>query len=615
MSLSRWCFFSLLCFFSSAVFSQDTITPPPKPQTPVHISYVREIDIDNFDTLSYKVDSSLATFHRSRGFLYDITKERNIFMEEETPFRKHVVNFSDDLTLPFKFSDRTIRYYKLNKRFTEITYLLGPKKEQLLNVVYTQNLMKGWSIGLDFRRAGAEGWYKRQQFYQSSFDVFTHYESPNERYQLYAYYLRNRLEQQENGGINNFDPAENTVAQPTYLSTAENNQTDKGFLLRQQYYLSNLKNDSAARIGYLGHSVAYESRGRAYFDSPADSFYTNAFFDSTLTSDTTWYQRWTNKIFYSEAVRFLNDLSANGFLSVGHEYLLFKENDSRSAKSGMNGQREKFFLELGINFQFKSQIELSVYARNILHTGIDLDLSSVKIAKAVFSNRYKIFASVNSESRKSGINIVDERMYSNHFMWFNNFDTVMINNYQAGIFSTDKSFLLSGSLSMADNFIYYDSTAHPKQSEKSISYYKLKLQKNFTWRSWIFENTIEYQKADDEDILHLPEWMTGHSLCYEKYFFKSALFARIGMDVRYVSSYYADRYMPALQEFYLQYDKKTGGYVLADFFITFRVKASRFFIKMENLFNGVSAEPQFFRPDYPLTPRYLRFGLQLRFFD
>jgi hypothetical protein len=611
--LERWFVVFLFCFCSSAVFSQDTITPP-KPQTPVRISYVKEVDVNNFDTVSYKVDSSLAFFHRTRGFVYDITQERNIFFEE-VPLRKHVINFSDDITLPYKFSDQTIRYYKLNKRFSEITYLLGPKKEQLLNVVYTQNLLRGWSVGLDFRRAGAEGWFKRQQFYQSSFDFFTHYESQNERYQLYAYYLRNHLEQQENGGINNFDPAENTVAQPTNLSTAENRQTDKGFLLRQQYYVSNLKNDSVVRIGYFGHSISYESLGRAYFDSPSDSFYANSFLDSLLTADTTWYQRWTNKIFYSEAIKLLNDLSANGFLSAGHEYLLFKENDSRRIESGMNGQREIFFLELGINLQFRSKIELSLYARNILRKGINLDLSSFTIGKRIFSDKYKIFGQVSMDRGKSDINIVDERMYSNHFMWFNDFDSVTVNNYQAGIFSMNKSFLLSGSITRTDNFIYYDSTAHPQQFASSLIYYKLKLQKNFTWRNWILENTIEYQKTDNENVIHLPEWMTGHSLCYEKYFFKSALFARIGFDVRYVSSYYADRYMPALQQFYLQHDKKTGGYVIPDFFITFRVKASRFFIKMENLFNGVSSEPQFFRPDYPVTQRYLRFGLQLRFFD
>src|SRR6185295_15707608 len=107
-----------------------------------------------------------------------------------------------------KFSNRTIKYYKLNRRFTEVTYLSGSKSEQMLNVIYSQNLTKGWNVGLDFRRAGAEGFFRRQRFYQSSFDFYTHYESPNKRYSISAYYLRNHLEQQENGGIKDFNPAE-----------------------------------------------------------------------------------------------------------------------------------------------------------------------------------------------------------------------------------------------------------------------------------------------------------------------------------------------------------------------------------------------------------------------
>jgi hypothetical protein len=608
MRLSRWYFF-LLCFYSFAVFSQDTIAPVSRPQTPVRITYVREIDIDNLDTLSHGIDSLLATFHRTRGFLYDIMQERNIFMEE-VPFRKHVVNFSDDITFPYKLSDRTIRYYKLNKRFTEITYLLGAKKEQLINVVYTQNLLSGWSVGLDFRRAGSEGWFKRQLFYQSSFDVFTHYESANKRYQLYGYYLRNRLEQQENGGVNNFNPDENTVAQPTYLSTAENNQTEKEFLLRQSFQLRKQVPDSMPapkNIFSIGHKVRYETRGTNYLDSPTDSFYQYSYFDSVNTHDSTWYQRWNNEFTLAFSTDKEGGLSLA--LSAGHEYFIYKYG---SPETGLLfGEKENYYGSGALNWK-KSRNYLDVKAR-MYFGDYDGDYDATFFYRRYIADQWSAF--INARRNLLHPDLTDNRRYSNHFIWFNEFSPEAFQNAEAGLATTDKKFLVSASYSMYEDLIYYDSTAHPKQSAESINYYKLKLQKNFTWRNWILENIIEYQKANNEDIIHLPEWMTGHSLCYEKYFFKSALFARIGLDVRYVSAYYADRYMPALQQFYLQYDKQTGGYVFADFFITFRVKASRFFIKMENLFNGVSSEPQFFRPDYPLTPRYLRFGLQLRFFD
>lgn len=614
MLLKPW-YFILLLFFTADVFSQDTLALATKPQSP-RVSYVSEIDVDKLGAGQETVDSSLSSFHRTRGFLYDITLERNIFMEkEEVPFQKQVVNFSNDITIPYKYSDRTIRYYKLNKRFTEITYLLGRKKEQLVNIIYTQNLFRGWNAGLDFRRAGAEGPFKRQQFYQSSFDMFTHYESPNERYNLYAYYLRNRLEQNENGGIKDFDPDENTVAQPTYLSSAENNQTDKEFLLRQSFRLAGQTIDSmptAKNIFTAGHKVRYETRGNAYFDNPADSFYKYNHLDSITTSDSTWYQRWNNEIILKY------DADTSGALSVslsgGHEYFIYKYGSPEAAF--IFGQKENYYSSAGVNWnKNKNYLDGKLFLYFGDYNG-DYDFRfNYSRLFTILNQQLKLFVAVNQS--KAHPNISDIRRYSNHFIWFNEFVPVRSQNTEVGFKSTDEKFLASSTISLFEDLVYYDSTSTPRQFNKTTIYFKIKLQRNFTWHHWIFENTMEYLQTDTEteNIIHLPEFMTGHSLCYEKYFFKKALFARIGMDVRYVSSYYADRYMPALQQFYLQYDKKTGGYILADFFITFRVKASRFFIKLDNVFNGVSPEPQFVRPDYPLTPRALRFGLQLRFFD
>lgn len=611
MHLKQWYFFSLLCFYCFSAFSQqDTTKAAPKPEVPTHITYVSETDLENLNGHQQAFDSSLTSFHRTRDFLYDITRERNIFIDKSS-WRKRVVNFSNDLTLPYKFSDRTIKYYKLNKRFTEITYLVGAKKEQLLNVAYAQNLMKGWSAGLDFRRAGSEGFFRRQVFYQSSFDLFTHYQSPNERYNLYAYYLRNRLEQQENGGVNNFDPTENTVAQPTYLTEAENDQTDKEFLLRQSYELHRHVTDSVKterNIFSISHTLRYEARGNSYFETPVDSFYKFNYFDSLSTYDSTWYQRWNNELVLGYSNDTSGTLSAS--LSAGHEYFIYKYGNP--AKAFIFGEKENFYSCAALHWnQKRNHLEgkMCMYYKD--YSG-DYD-ATLLYSRILLNDKWKIF--VHADRSISHPDVTDQRRYSNHFIWFNSFAPFTSQKAEAGFGTTNGKLLLSASYFQFEDLIYYDSTSTPKQLTGTISYYRLKLQKTLTWRNWIFENIVEYQKADNENVIHLPDWMTGHSLCYEKYFFHNALFGRVGMDARYVSSYYADRYMPALQEFYLQYSQKTGGYVFADFFITFRIKAARFFIKMENLFNGVAPSPQFYRPDYPLTPRCLRFGLQLRFFD
>ena len=623
----------VLLFFSKAAFSQDTLAPVSKPQ-PVKLSFVRESDIakpgaDNGES----IDSSLAYFHRTRDFLYDITRERNIFFKYEPAFfGSDVVHFSDDIMRPYKFSNRTIRYYNLNKRLTEVTYLLGAKKEQLFNIIYTQNLMKGWSAGLDFRRAGAEGFFQRQQFYQSSFDVFTHYESQNGKYNLYAYYLRNRLEQEENGGVRDFDPSENTVAQPTYLTTAENRQTDKEFLLRQFFSFGPGKDSADASINQsskygsisVGHSVSYESKGQIYVDSPSDGFYMNNFYDTTATADSVWFQRWDNKIIVRAGDSLSSGSPIRGSFTVGHEYFIFKNEPAQFIEDGRINQRENIYSELYLDYLFPEKILLSGHLRWIVagdysrQSGSSTDAKNdmvayISLSKPVFNDKLNVFAEGKREVRHP--DIADIRKYSNHFIWFNEFKQVNSSGFKAGVSSKDNKFKFSVEYSEINNMIYYDTLAMPRQFDESFNIIKLELQKKFSWRYWSLENIIEYQKPGNEDVIHLPEIMTGHSLSFEKHFFKSALLGRVGVDVRYVSSYYADRYMPALQEFYLQYSEKTAGYVLTDFFITFKIKSARFFAKLENALNGIYPEPKFSRPDYPLTPRTLRFGIQMRFYD
>jgi hypothetical protein len=608
----------IIIFFSVRVFAQDTLAPPVK-LPPAVIGFVRESNIERFGTDSVEaIDSSLSHFYLFDKFLYNITREKNIFTEEKSvlPEGSNIVNFSNDLTLPYKFSNRTVKYYKLNRRFTEITYLQGSKTEQLLNVAYSQNLTKSWNAGIDFRRAGAEGFFRRQIFYQSSFDVYTHYETPDKRYNLFAYYLRNRLEQEENGGIKDFNPAENTVAQPTYLSSAENVQTDKEFLLRQTFQLNKSMPDSVLQDAKprfsIGHVVRYETKGHLYSEASVDSFYENNFFNPTSTRDSTWYQRWKNELSFTFAKNDSAREADRYSVAAGHDYFIYKYGHPEMVF--LDGRRENFYFRAGFDF---GKVNRSCWSGEILYVfagDYQEDYQAhFSYYNMLFSKKWKFF--VDAHSSFGHAHISEVRKYSNHFIWFNDYSVEGRRKVEAGITKSDKSFLLSGAINTAESFIYYNTLSMPIQFHEEIQYYAITLYKNFTWCNWHLDNKILWQKASEESIIHQPEFMTGHSLYLEKKFFKNKLFARIGTDLRYVSAYYTDRYNPALQQFYLQETEKTGGCALVDLYVNFRIKASLFFIKAENLLDGMSDKPQFYRPDYPVTPRVIRFGLQFRFYD
>jgi hypothetical protein len=613
----RHSLFTILSF-PVLVFAQDTLAPAVK-LPPAVIGFVRESNIERFGTDSVEgIDSSLSHFYLLDKFLYNITREKNILQEEETvvPVGNGIVNFFNDITAPYKFSDHTIKYYKLNRRFTEVTYLQGSKTEQLLNIAYSQNLTKNWNAGLDFRRAGAEGFFRRQIFYQSSFDVYTHYETPNKRYNLFAYYLRNRMEQEENGGIKDFNPAENTVAQPTYLSSAENVQTNKELLLRQTFQLNRSLPDSVSQTAKprlsVGHVVRYETKGTLYSETSVDDFYQYNFFDSTSTHDSTWYQRWNNELSFSFAQSDSSGEADKYSLATGHEYFLFKYGNPETLFQ--EGQRENFYLRGSLAFKLFHKTPFSAGGWYVFAGDYKNDFSSyLSLLQKLFHNSWLLFLRSTLSSLHPEIS--DVRKYSNHFIWFNNYVPEKKARTEAGIATTSNSFSLSAALNTVNNFVYNDFLSQPVQPSGTVNYYSITLRKNFTWRNWHLDNKILWQRASNESIIHLPEFMTGHSLYLEKKVFNKKLFVRIGTDLRYVSAYYADRFNPALQQFYLQETEKTGGYALVDLYVNFRIKASLFFIKAENLLDGVSGKAQFYRPDYPVTPRVIRFGLQFRFYD
>ena len=98
-------------------------------------------------------------------------------------------------------------------------------------------------------------------------------------------------------------------------------------------------------------------------------------------------------------------------------------------------------------------------------------------------------------------------------------------------------------------------------------------------------------------------------------FFKHKLPIQIGFDVHYTSSYYSNAYSPAASVFYTQDSKKAGGYTLVDFFVNFRIKSARMFIKLQNAGDNLVANHYFNTPGYPMPGMVFQFGINWRFFD
>ena len=93
------------------------------------------------------------------------------------------------------------------------------------------------------------------------------------------------------------------------------------------------------------------------------------------------------------------------------------------------------------------------------------------------------------------------------------------------------------------------------------------------------------------------------------------MWAQIGFDIHWQSAYFAKDYDPVTQQFYLQNDFEIPSYLLADLFVSFKVKRIRWFFKMTNVLQNVEADGYFTTPYYTGQKRTLDFGVNWMFFD
>lgn len=128
---------------------------------------------------------------------------------------------------------------------------------------------------------------------------------------------------------------------------------------------------------------------------------------------------------------------------------------------------------------------------------------------------------------------------------------------------------------------------------------------------WInLENTVVWQLSSDSTI-PLPAISLYHNLYYHGYWFKRAVFAQIGVDMRYHTAYYAPILNPATGQFCIQQEQKIGNYPVLDAYINLYVKLLKlkFFAEWQHFNYYFMKNPAYLSmPDYAMNPAVIRAG-------
>jgi hypothetical protein len=147
--------------------------------------------------------------------------------------------------------------------------------------------------------------------------------------------------------------------------------------------------------------------------------------------------------------------------------------------------------------------------------------------------------------------------------------------------------------------------------------FSAKLNQNFKFGIFNWENEIVYQKSSKEDILPLPA-LSAYSNIYLLFRIAKVLRVQLGADVRYFTEYYAPDYAPIIQQYAVQDPAtriKLGNYPICNAYVNFHLKHCRFYVNVNHVNEGTGTKKAFLVPHYPINPLNIHFGLSWNFFN
>jgi hypothetical protein len=566
----------------------------------------------------------------------------------------------------YKYTIENTRFYKTTRPFTQLTYLLGTGKEQVIDVLQTQNIKPNWNAGINYRLISSPGLFQTQNANHNNYRFFSNYQGKKKRYAVYFVLLGNKLNSSENGGIQNdsllADPTrKNRVAIPVNLggdiglsynifSTAVNTgnlYSNFTAFFRQSYDFgikdSLIINDTTTEYLFypkfrFQHTLNYSSYNYRFKDTLSNPTF--------AAGDAAIYNKWYNIS--------LNPSSGINFWL--QDKWKFVSNDF-AIKQFPETKNPGQFIEAGIRLENFSGI-FSSSPRPLYQVEV-FPIPAVKktFYNVVLHGEYrnktrnrKWDALLKGEFYATGANAADYSAFITLTRFLNSklgdvqvsFENV--NRSPSYIFEGNSSFNLGNNLSpKKENITVISVEANNPRftimarniSIANYTYFKNYYQTdqfngllNLTQITASTKNKISHhfnlysdfivQQTTGINPIRVPLFFTRQRFAFEGNFYKN-LFLSTGLDVKYNTPYKANNYSPVMGHFFPQDTTIISNLPEVDLYFDFRIKTFTGLIKVENL-NTVDfsqgfgfTKNSFVAPHYPTPGFIFRLGVKWNF--
>lgn len=521
-----------------------------------------------------------------------------------------------------------INYYSVATPVTELYFKTVMQQGQSIDALITVNTSERFNFSVAFKGLRSLGRYINQLTSTGNFRFTSSYNTLNKRYFLQVHFTGQDLLNGENGGLTNV--ADFTSENPdfdnrerieVYLRDAESFLKGKRYFFDHSFRIN--ANDVANNL-YITHQFNYETKFFEYnqktIESTIGTTKFKRFGDAYVLAnlkDQTRYNRMYNKV----GVIYENKtLGKFQFFAEDFRYNYYYNRVLILNSGVVPSKISQEINTIGGQYEYRKNKWNGIFT------------ASNSISKQPMSNLdAKLHYKLNDENEFifqyqliSKIPDVSYNLYQSDFIdynWSNDFRNEKINNFEA----TAKTQWLTASVQVSslNDHLYFSNDGignqqliSPKQYAESINYLSVKASREFKWWKLALDNTILYQKVDQQDaILNVPQIVTRNSLYFTNYFFKKALYLQTGFTVNYFTKYYINDYNPVITEDFVQNEVKVGDFPLIDIFINARIRQTRIFLKAEHFNSKMTGNNFLTAPNYPYRDFTIRFGLVWTFFQ
>lgn len=499
------------------------------------------------------------------------------------------------------------KFYDTKSPFTEMAAFFGGGNRNMLDIAFARNVNPRWNIGLDFhtmriRKTLNPAQRDDHMTVQNAYGLHTNYRSEDGKYWLLGAFSRMKHVVNEIGGIVPPEVDPNSLYF-TYEDAKVWLQNTRARDLRQDIHIYH---EYKLGNGLQFYHVLDRKNQKLLLEArlnTSDSlfFNENRFNQPDTTQNKNKFSEWRNEVgikgtfkgfYYNSFLKFRNGRVESPFFPDGRQSF----NELYLGGELIGKISEKW--ELSADGEYLLPGNFKIHGL-FMSPWLDLEYT-----KALYRPTF-----------------MQQFYYGNHFQWKNDFSSIGVDQVRGTVKVDLEKLSLRPNLTLnrVNNYVYFDEDGIAAQANSGALMImpgfkaSAKVGKKFRLDTEVIFTQVTGDAADN---FRIPEWYNNTRFYFDGPLFDDNVYVQMGLDVRYRSSFFAEAYNPAHQQFYLQNSFNVYAYPVVDIFLDFRINRTRVLFKYNHLNAGMmNNEGYFVTPDYTGYRSFLDLGISWYLFD